>query len=271
LPIEIKTDDELKLWAGRALLDVDSTKVLNQQLPLPLLNQAASSNVLPEHVRRQIALAAWTRAVILDDVESGKAAASTALVLAPEIKTYLTAYQSAKTRDDRLAAGLYAILKFPGLKPYVDSSTGRLTPLAERDIYRDNWWCDLTPSPNTESESGEATEDTQDKNLPVEDGLPLSLDFLSSTQVSAASREHSQLLALGTAPNYLARATIAWANRTPTDPRIPEALHLVVLSTRYGCTDTESPKWSKAAFDLLHKRYPGSEWAKKTPYWFKDV
>ena len=24
------------------------------------------------------------------------------------------------------------------------------------------------------------------------------------------------------------------------------------------------------AFDALHKRYPNSTWAKKTPYWFKD-
>jgi hypothetical protein len=49
---------------------------------------------------------------------------------------------------------------------------------------------------------------------------------------------------------------------------VPEALHIAVTSTRYGCTDKDTGRWSKAAFQLLHKRYPKSEWAKKTPYWF---
>jgi len=42
----------------------------------------------------------------------------------------------------------------------------------------------------------------------------------------------------------------------------------VVRATRYGCTDKETVNYSKAAFDLLHKRYPNSEWTKKTPYYF---
>jgi len=60
------------------------------------------------------------------------------------------------------------------------------------------------------------------------------------------------------------------AQRHPADPRSPEALHLAVKSTRFGCTDKETGKWSKAAFDFLHRHYPTSAWAKKTPYWFKD-
>jgi hypothetical protein len=50
---------------------------------------------------------------------------------------------------------------------------------------------------------------------------------------------------------------------------VPEALHLAVKSTRYGCTDKETGRWSKAAFDLLRRKYPNSTWAKQTPYWFK--
>jgi hypothetical protein len=61
---------------------------------------------------------------------------------------------------------------------------------------------------------------------------------------------------------------IEWATANPNDPRSPEALHLAVRSTRYGCTDKETGKWSKAAFDLLHKRYPNTKWANATKYWF---
>jgi hypothetical protein len=41
------------------------------------------------------------------------------------------------------------------------------------------------------------------------------------------------------------------------------------MSVRYGCGDANTAKWSKAAFDLLHSRYPKSEWAAKTKFWFK--
>ena len=85
-----------------------------------------------------------------------------------------------------------------------------------------------------------------------------------------AQRQHSLVQKLGNAPNYLCRTAIDWANKNPTDPRSPEALHLAVKSTRYGCTDKETGRWSKAAFDLLHKRYPNTNWAKETKYWFKD-
>jgi hypothetical protein len=77
------------------------------------------------------------------------------------------------------------------------------------------------------------------------------------------------LQALGTAPNYLCRVAIDFAQKSPADPRAPEALHLAVRSTRYGCTDKETGRWSKAAFDLLHSRYPNTTWAKNTKYWFK--
>jgi hypothetical protein len=41
-----------------------------------------------------------------------------------------------------------------------------------------------------------------------------------------------------------------------------------VRATRYGCTDKDTPRFSKAAFDLLHRRYPKSPWAEKTKYWY---
>ena len=51
-------------------------------------------------------------------------------------------------------------------------------------------------------------------------------------------------------------------------PRVPEALHLAVRATRYGPTDDASHALSKQAFELLHRRYPNSEWAKNTKYYY---
>jgi hypothetical protein len=93
-------------------------------------------------------------------------------------------------------------------------------------------------------------------------------DFLKTAQ-AAAARQYAALQALGTGPNYLCRMAIEWAQKTPGDPRAPEALHLAVRSTRYGCTDKDTGRWSKAAFDLLHSKYPNTTWANNTKYWFK--
>jgi hypothetical protein len=68
------------------------------------------------------------------------------------------------------------------------------------------------------------------------------------------------------APEFLAAQTVAWVNTHPADPRAAEALHLAVRAVRYGCG--AKPGASKAAFQLLHRRYPDSEWARKTKYWY---
>ena len=50
---------------------------------------------------------------------------------------------------------------------------------------------------------------------------------------------------------------------------MPESLHLAVRATRYGCSDAETGKFSKQAFDLLHQRYAKTPWAQETPYWYR--
>jgi hypothetical protein len=95
-------------------------------------------------------------------------------------------------------------------------------------------------------------------------------DFLSDAQKSAAGAELKRLSAVGPAPNYLVAQAIRWANINADDPRAPEALHLAVRATRYGCKDEKTGSFSKQAYDALHKKYPESAWAQKTKYWYKD-
>jgi hypothetical protein len=53
------------------------------------------------------------------------------------------------------------------------------------------------------------------------------------------------------------------------DPRVPRALHMAVAASRNRGTDADTGKYSKEAFDLLHRRYPKSEWSARTRYWYK--
>jgi len=47
--------------------DVDAVTVFNRELPLEMLVQAAQAETVPPNLRGYLALAAWTRAVVLED------------------------------------------------------------------------------------------------------------------------------------------------------------------------------------------------------------
>ena len=241
----------------------DSANIFNKAMPAAILKDAARSKVLAANLRTDVTQAAFERAALIDDREAAMQAAALLADVYPELRRFLAAYQKATTPDARRFAAAYLSLKFPGLRPYVSAGVGRATPINEIDSYRDNWWCAEPPVPLFGSQA--EGEDGEGKSKPKPITPP---EFLKTSQ-TRASKEFAALQALGTAPNYLCRIAIEWAEKNPNDPRAPEGLHLAVRSTRYGCTDKETGRWSKAAYDLLHRRYPNTIWARNTKYWFK--
>ena len=247
LYLDINSSFVKPFLAGRESFDEDSVEVMNKALPLDALKDAALGAELPAHLRRQLAIAAWTRAVLLDDDGAATALAPALLVLAPEMKAQLDTYLATQNSTERKDAAVYMILKFPGMRPHVDVGMGRLTKHARIDDYRDNWWCGV---------SGESD---------VKPELP---GFLNDAQRSALAAEKRKLEALQIGVNDLCIRAVEWAKRSPTDPRVPEALHLAVKATRFGCRDKQTKQRSRLAFDTLHKQYPNSAWAKKTRYYY---
>jgi hypothetical protein len=51
---------------------------------------------------------------------------------------------------------------------------------------------------------------------------------------------------------------------------VPEALSRAVKNTRMNCNNPRTGELSEAAFNLLHKRYGETSWAKNTKYWYGD-
>lgn len=262
---ESEMAEEGKPHVAKPLFDSDAGYILNQRMPLALLSQVTGNNRLPGHLRRDITQAAWLRSVLLGDARTANSLAPTLKVMVPELTPLLNEYVGASDPAAKKFAAIYAWLKFPGLEPVIDTGVGRGTPLNERDSYRDNWWCSAavsTPEPDATDENNKpAAAKASGKPAPV---------FLTAAERATADKEYTALFALGAAPNYLCRQVIEWATKNPTDPRVPEALHLAVSTTRYGCTDKQTGKWSKAAYDFLHRRYPNNTWTKQTPYWFKE-
>jgi hypothetical protein len=223
-PVAEVTDDVRPVDTSFDLLDSDSTLILNRDIPLALLKQAATSKRLPDSAREQLKDVVSVRALLLSD----------------------------SPRFD----AVFDLLHAPGMRPYVDSGNGRYTnELAKIDPYHDNWWCSSSAI-----------------NLPNNSVLleapPAGAPFLSAADRDQAAAEWKKLQSVATAPDWLGAQTLAFAQAHPQDPRVPEALYLAVRATRYGCTDKETGDFSHRAFDLLHRLYPNTDWAKKTPYWF---
>jgi hypothetical protein len=247
---------------GKVLFDSDAGEILNRRLPLALLAEAVANKSLPDNLRRDLVQATWLRAVLLGRHETATALVPTLKLMVPEMAPFLDQYTSAPEPAGKKFAAIYAWLKFPGLEPAVDIGSGRGTPLNEQDSYRDNWWCAAALGEQQTNVS-----DEQNSGLTAGKAIP---NFLTATQRATAGKEHAVLASFGAAPNYLCRQVIEWATTHPADPRVPEALHLAVKTTRYSCTDKQTGRWSKAAYDFLHQHYPGNAWTKQTPYWFKD-
>jgi hypothetical protein len=245
------------------LLDFDAALLINRGFPLAIISQLARNQQLPENLRREILIAAWVRAILLDKEDIAQELTPQLLKSEPRLQSLLQGYLKAKTIAERRFAAIFALLQYPVMQPSVDANLPRTTAFNEIDSYRDNWWCKFNLElPSTQEVEGSFSPNAANaRNL-----LPVA--FLTTTERQQAVAEFKQLTTLETAPNYFCQQVLAWAKLSPKDPRVPEALHLAVRATRYGCTDEQTLRASKAAFQWLHKYYPTSPWTKKTPYFF---
>ena len=258
------------------LLDHDSLRVFNAGLPLTLLEQAAQSELLPEPIRKEIAIAAWARAGLIDEPEIQRRLTPLVREHWPTAAADLDALAAADPAE-RKRAFLYTVLRHPGIRPALRVSTVRRTPIEQIDGLRDNWWCGMGETLNSLRSNREhqmlAEHRRRNPNAQPTPGTQADRTvegpaFLSATDRAEAERQIQELKTIETGPNHLSAQAIQWAREAPEDPRVPEALHHAVRTTRFGCVDEATTDFSKAAFQLLHRRYPKSEWAKKTKYWF---
>lgn len=106
--------------------------------------------------------------------------------------------------------------------------------------------------------------------LPYNELPPARPAFLNALQAENAAEWNLMAARAPSGGGYLSEQVMAWARSHPDDPRLPQALHLVVQAGRRACTDRRGPvDYGRPAFALLHRRYPNSEWARKTKYWYQ--
>jgi len=80
------------------------------------------------------------------DEGTAKTLATLLQQLVPALKEPLQAYLEANNAGSRNCAATFLMLRFPGMRPYVQSGFGRLTPTDKLDQVRDSWSCPFRPA-----------------------------------------------------------------------------------------------------------------------------
>ena len=230
----------------------DAVAVLNRQTPITLLIDAANSTSLPANLRLNIALATWTRAVLLQDPGD---AAKLAPLLPKSIRD--TAGSSIGFPAE------LAILRNPGIRPYLEFGIPRVASFSYFDEFRNNWWC--------KPWEGEP---------PAGQGLPKALPappFVPAADLMRGQAQYQLLQQLPDSVIVIGQRVLDYARSHPDDSQVPEALALTVRAGHYACQSYDTGRGfdkseytpvSKQAFELLHRRYSQSPWALKTRYYY---
>ena len=240
--------------------DADAAYGMSTFMPLPMMAQVVLAPGLPANIRRDVALAVWTRAVLLDDAETANLMANAVAPFFPQLAASWKTYRTAATADAKKVEAALLLLKLPAARPSMPYGLGYIYKGDVIGQFGPRWWAaDDNPF---------YTDDNGNPLLCGDCALPLPLvapAFITDKDKERAKAENERLSKLPGAPTWLGSVIIPWAKSHLSDPRVPEALHNVVRATQYGDMDSDT---SKAAYELLHSRFPKNPWTAKTPYWF---
>lgn len=242
-------------------LDTDAAFGMTVFMPLPMMAQVVLAPALPASIKRDLGLAVWTRAVLLDDTETAKKVAEAIAPFFPQFADNWRSYRNVENAERKKFEAALLLLKLPAARPYPDAGLGYTYNRDMIGRFGPRWW----------AKDESLFEVTDDNGLPVvcsDCGLPMPLvapPFITDADKAAAKADNEHLRKLPGAPTYLGSIVMAWSKAHPDDSQVPEALYLVVRATQYGDQDSDL---SKAAWLILHRQYRRSPWTAKTPIWF---
>ncbi|KJV07210.1 hypothetical protein VZ94_06275 [Methylocucumis oryzae] len=261
-------------------------------LPANQFFSLASDPHLPEIYKAYLARAALTRAFLLN-ADDGLIDRFAVLVAKyhPAIRepllTSISQHQSSDYVD--------FMLRMPRFRPIpftmeLALSTPETLDLTAIDVYNhkdNNWWCQF------DSEALENKVYQAAKIIPYSDKIFLADEnsdelapFINRQKDFLMHHPYHQLIdkdeinkleAIPDAPEYLTQSVIAreidlpikwvfWLSEASKNQHAAN-LHRAIRTTRYGCVGHAAS--SQRAFNILHKQYGNTIWAKATPYWFE--
>jgi hypothetical protein len=230
----------------------DAVAILNNEMPLSSLIATAESKSLPADQRDAVAIMTWVRAVLLGDARS-----------AARVFLLLPAKLQQQAGPGVGFHPLMALLRNPGLRPYLDEGTQRSRSYDFVESYSNNWW----------NRNWRTNWNSTSLSRPTTGPL----GFLSPQTRAEGQKQSQAVYNLGSSNEVLGTRTVAWAQAHPADPDVPEALYLVLRMVRYGCGENyetrDEPDAAARAKrvdamlvevgHLMRQRYSTSPWTKK--------
>lgn len=229
------------------------TGFLNTQVPVSLLSTIPNIAGLPAQLKADSLQSVWVRKFLLKDYKALESLTANLKQAIPVLAPQLNDFQNANSPEGKLFTGSLMILKNPGMRPNLSDAYGRETPINKIDDYQNNWWAVSSFTPSGDAQKTANTEFA---------------GSLNAAEKAAAAAEIKTLKSFGEASIGLGKAVLAWTEKSPQDPRLPEALHLAVRATKFCDHTNETSAISKKLFTVLHNKYPKSPWTAKTKYYY---
>lgn len=224
-------------------LEGDGARVLAMGLPTNLLVTAASEPAASS-IAADLWSSIWVRSIVLGDDATLLLACDHVALPVAEVKA------AADPATRRFLAAVVA-LRNPGVRYAPRAGAPRAEKVDVIDDFRDNWWSYLSAGPGSGDTSAPGS---------------LAPAFLTADERAQATREATAAVAAGGGDKAFGDIVLSYAAAHPDDPALPDALALVVHATRFVPSPDHAT--SKAAFTLLHSRWPTSAAAKRTKYWY---
>jgi hypothetical protein len=288
-------EDENHLVPLMTNRDYDQADLFSH-LPIAVLRRLADRTDVPPEDRSAFARMAWARTYALSRTVDPKLD-HLMRMLNPDITAHWMSHAGQPVRpNDRMA--LQDVLATPGLNIDIDRwGRHRKTPDSEAggiDVARmdhnlndqDNWWEPRAPDAGVAAthnaleltlagvDAQASTDDdpTVDPWTAVEPQILSALRPFSFLLRSADPDEESALSGIPTATQLLSERTIAWVQHPGlfgSRNGQAETLAAAVVATRWGGVAFDGQKnLSREVFRLLHDRFPQSDAAKRTKYWY---
>ncbi|KTF69731.1 hypothetical protein ACNFJ7_09450 [Sphingomonas sp. HT-1] len=268
-------------WVGLG----NDARMLIDRLPLPDRLALARMAELPAELRLDLALTNFVRAVLLRNETAVDESARTLTPLLPQVQADWRRILRTRPGPEKRFAELFVMAKIPSLRTDLANYTRPHGPEPSFGGYWDTWLVraprrmappEFPPASayapgswwNPAAENGYARSDLVCDNK-CGGAFPVHIAPFAQPVQAAALRERnafrtpSEVEKGGTIGLTVWDEALAYVAAHPRDPRAGEALYRL---NRVGRWSTNTNQLSKRAFRLLHARYPGTIWAKRSPY-----
>jgi hypothetical protein len=266
------------------------SRAIIDRLPLAQRITLAADSAIPRELRLDLALTSYARAVQLQDQKSINRLATMLAVLLPQLaadwhrialtppgadKRFAESFVMAKIPSIRVDLASYerpvgTVSQFGGywvdwmvVKPGAVVPPGHFAPAS---AYRSGgYWDGSSP--------GDEAQEQADLTCLDRCGLgkaPLRMPGFAMALLARARAERGYFLLGSSVPRTvkatsLWEETLAYAYSHPRDPRAPETLYRLIRVARWGGNHNHL---GRRAFGVLHRRYQGSSWARRSPYYY---